>query len=359
MVRYIQNGQGQVNKQIAIHGAKDVEAIINGQGKIEQSYHYSPNGILRPIDLHDQIAQITQPRTGNFSITENPFQYSGQYRDSESGLDYLRARYYNPKIQRFIQRDSYQLLNRYGYVKGNPIMGVDPSGHFAEMLGMNYLAQGISDFFLWLLGGLRSVTENSVEARQLGDSMVQKSVKQPLEYVDDRTRIDELNTRLKSSRKRKLEHIAGMAGDIREKVAEVDSWFLDPDGNGHPPSDVQRVAEQAVKSNLGKEYSKDNEWSQGGLIIVKRNPVAPMDYNGVQKNLELIREAKLKHELKNTMMQSDSYNPEVVQTNLSAQREPKSEVKWQNLEPGKANSAGQAIILPADLIGKILSYNQF
>ncbi len=42
MVRYLHDGQGNLQKQIAIHGSKDVDAILNGQGKIERSYHYSP-----------------------------------------------------------------------------------------------------------------------------------------------------------------------------------------------------------------------------------------------------------------------------------------------------------------------------
>ncbi len=130
MVRYVYDGAGNINKQIAIHGNKDVSMIVDDQGKIQESYHYSPNGVtLSP----QEIGQFTDPKPIGLSIMQNPFQYSGEYRDSESGLEYLRARYYNPKIQRFIQHDSYQLLNRYGYAKGNPIMQVDPSGHHSKV----------------------------------------------------------------------------------------------------------------------------------------------------------------------------------------------------------------------------------
>ncbi len=133
MVRYVHGWEGKTQKQIAIHGSKDVEAILNGQGKIQKTYHYSPNGVTKPINPQDQIAKITHPETTDFSINQNPFQYSGQYHDPESGLDYLRARYYNSQIQRFIERDSYQLLNRYAYVNDNPIMGMDPSGHISTL----------------------------------------------------------------------------------------------------------------------------------------------------------------------------------------------------------------------------------
>lgn len=65
------------------------------------------------------------------SILNNPYQYSGQYRDSESHLDYLNARYYDSDTMRFTSRDSYDLLNLYAYADGNPIMNEDPTGHFS------------------------------------------------------------------------------------------------------------------------------------------------------------------------------------------------------------------------------------
>ena len=47
----------------------------------------------------------------DLNIDVNPFQYSSEYKDRESNLVYLRARYYSPDIQQFIQRDSANLLN--------------------------------------------------------------------------------------------------------------------------------------------------------------------------------------------------------------------------------------------------------
>lgn len=129
MVRYVDDGRGNAKKQIMLHGLKDVEVLLNSEGAIHKIYHYSPNGIVTLIDRWNQIGNTAYPEAIGLSITHNPFQYSGEYHDLESGLDYLRARYYQPGIQQFIQRDSYQLLNRYAYVKNNPIMNIDPSGH--------------------------------------------------------------------------------------------------------------------------------------------------------------------------------------------------------------------------------------
>jgi RHS repeat-associated protein len=56
--------------------------------------------------------------------------YTGREAD-ETGLIYYRARYYDPTIGRFTQRDPIGLqggINPYAYVNGNPINWVDPLG---------------------------------------------------------------------------------------------------------------------------------------------------------------------------------------------------------------------------------------
>jgi RHS repeat-associated protein len=60
----------------------------------------------------------------------NPFQYSGQYQDSESTFYYLRARYYDPSTEQFVTRDPISMRTRapYAYVLDTPLNGRDPSG---------------------------------------------------------------------------------------------------------------------------------------------------------------------------------------------------------------------------------------
>ena len=66
---------------------------------------------------------------GGFSIRQNPFRYSGYYFDSESALCYCKARYYSPDMMRFMNRDTYDVSNRYAYCGGNPVANVDLNGH--------------------------------------------------------------------------------------------------------------------------------------------------------------------------------------------------------------------------------------
>ncbi|WP_113672759.1 RHS repeat domain-containing protein [Vallitalea guaymasensis] len=98
----------------------DVVAITDTQGNVEKRYEYNAYG--------------EDYTSGN--AVRNPLKYFGQYYDEETGTYYLRARYYNPVLNRFITEDSYLgnpndplSLNLYIYCHNNPIMFVDPSGH--------------------------------------------------------------------------------------------------------------------------------------------------------------------------------------------------------------------------------------
>ena len=66
----------------------------------------------------------------------NSIRYAGEFYDAETGLYYLRARYYDPYIGRFISEDSYWgednnplSLNLYTYAHNDPLKYIDPTGH--------------------------------------------------------------------------------------------------------------------------------------------------------------------------------------------------------------------------------------
>jgi RHS repeat-associated protein len=73
--------------------------------------------------------------------------FTGKERDPESGLDYLSARYYSSNLGRFSSPDPLgghqedaQTLNRYAYVRNNPLNLTDPTG-----LDFNLYCQKESD----------------------------------------------------------------------------------------------------------------------------------------------------------------------------------------------------------------------
>ena len=66
----------------------------------------------------------------------NPFVYKGYFFDEETNWYYLKSRYYDPSIRRFINADdcayldnqSLNGINLYSYCGNNPILGYDPDG---------------------------------------------------------------------------------------------------------------------------------------------------------------------------------------------------------------------------------------
>jgi len=92
-----------------------VTSLSNSAGALANTYTY------------DSYGKLT---TSTGTIT-NPYRYTGREADSETGLDYYRARYYDPSTGRFISEDPSGFaagVNFYAYTLGSPINFRDPSG---------------------------------------------------------------------------------------------------------------------------------------------------------------------------------------------------------------------------------------
>ncbi len=121
------------------------------------SYLYGPNGL--PVESisntgtvayyhHDQLGSTTllTSSAGSKLVTytynsygliakqkgssTNPMLFAGQYRDLESGLYYLHARYYDPSTAQFMSVDPNVSVTGqpYSYAGDNPVNETDPSG---------------------------------------------------------------------------------------------------------------------------------------------------------------------------------------------------------------------------------------
>ncbi|WP_158289964.1 RHS repeat-associated core domain-containing protein [Ramlibacter sp. WS9] len=86
----------------------------------------------------NSVEQIDVDAFGNLYQSAEPQQthlYTGEYWDQDAQLVYLRARWYDPRIGRFVSADPFEgkqqnprSLNRYSYADAEPIHHMDPSG---------------------------------------------------------------------------------------------------------------------------------------------------------------------------------------------------------------------------------------
>ena len=100
-----------------------------------------PTGAVVGTSVYDTHGK----RTGTTGTVTSPVGYVGEYRDAESDLIYLRARYYDPTTSQFLTRDPLVSATRdpYGYASGNPISLIDPLG----LAGLNPLKWKKDDWF--------------------------------------------------------------------------------------------------------------------------------------------------------------------------------------------------------------------
>ncbi|AOT68322.1 RHS repeat domain-containing protein [Geosporobacter ferrireducens] len=180
------DGNGNLKASI-IWGHKPLARIEQGKW-----YYYVYNGHGDVVQLVDENGNIVNRYTydewGNLLASdetiENPIRYAGEYYDEETGLYYLRARYYDPTIGRFISKDSYEgavtnplSMNQYIYCMNNPLVYVDPSGNIPEktrayLMG---LIHAIDDGFFFgaaskLTGNTPAGWQNSSYAKEFNET---------------------------------------------------------------------------------------------------------------------------------------------------------------------------------------------
>ncbi|MDQ2807657.1 MAG: DUF6531 domain-containing protein [Chloroflexota bacterium] len=112
--RLVEQVQGNTPTYYHLDQLGSVRALTNMSGALGATYSYDPYG-------------TTISSTGTLV---NPFRFTGQYQDDESGFYYLRARYYDPTSQQFLTMDPLRAATTqaYNYADGSPTNATDPSG---------------------------------------------------------------------------------------------------------------------------------------------------------------------------------------------------------------------------------------
>jgi len=96
-------------------GLGSITSLSNGAGALANTYSFDSFGNL----------------TASTGTITNPFRYTGREFDSETGLYYYRARYYDATAGRFLSEDPTRFdagIDFYPYVGNNPATMIDPAG---------------------------------------------------------------------------------------------------------------------------------------------------------------------------------------------------------------------------------------
>ncbi|UBB18809.1 RHS repeat-associated core domain-containing protein [Comamonas odontotermitis] len=145
-VIYLPTAQGmvpvaaQINGRLyAIHAdhLSTPRRLTNQQGQVAWQWLLTGFGEVSPTTGAKGYVQADSPVAGSLpsyapEVTFN-LRYPGQQWDEETQLSYNVNRYYGPQEGRYIQADPIGLdggWNRFAYVGGNPLNGVDPLGLF-------------------------------------------------------------------------------------------------------------------------------------------------------------------------------------------------------------------------------------
>ena len=138
----------------------DVTEVYNVRGELVAKYSYSAYGKCTIEYNKDNAAYF------------NPIRYRGYYYDEETGLYYLKSRYYDPETGRFLNADDISYLapetinslNLYAYCGNNPVMRIDENGNawwdwllgivvIVAAVGLSIMTAGLATPISAALGG--------------------------------------------------------------------------------------------------------------------------------------------------------------------------------------------------------------
>ena len=184
------NSQNEVNfYQFNAHG--DVVSVLDCFGNTVKNYDYDAFGKQK-----DDIDSFYRNQYGT-AVDDNPFRYCGEYFDDETGLIYLRARYYNPDVQRFVAQDvhwnpdnmiygdnpieltldfdeSVELINRNTLLPVFSIIVQSNNGFVYSGNNPLFFQDENGEFFNTIFGAISGAVQGAVKAAQKGDSILER-----------------------------------------------------------------------------------------------------------------------------------------------------------------------------------------
>ena len=174
-----QAGPGQVagTRYLSVDQLGSTRVTTDGAGANVRRFDYLPFG--------EELLTSNRTSQLGYGAVGPKLRFTGKERDAETGLDYFGARYFSGAQGRFTSPDEWaggivdpftgqqvsqpgplpyaditdpQTLNKYAYVRNNPLRYVDPDGH-CGLIGPGEICESFADFKASLsdriIGGLK------------------------------------------------------------------------------------------------------------------------------------------------------------------------------------------------------------
>lgn len=143
----------QIKGQTTLYYQRDqlssTRLLTTASGSTAGTYAYDPYGNL----------------LSHTGASDTPLRFAGGYQDPETGLYYLRARYYDPRTGQFLSRDPIAPLTQsaYGYVGGNPLNLIDPTGLCGPVCLVKAIGSGLDWTWEEITAAWDLITQNARE----------------------------------------------------------------------------------------------------------------------------------------------------------------------------------------------------
>lgn len=282
------------------NGHGDVVQMVDKNGNVVNNYEY------------DEWGNIT---TNNETVS-NPFKYAGYIYDQETGLYYLKARYYDPKMGRFLNEDPYwnnqntifednqnndpvsnnqaimQSTNLYTYCMNNSLLFIDPSGEDAIYMvdsngaagaGHGALAIQDSDGKWWIMS-YQPVGTNSILGIKVPNVGVVFCELKNIKFADDGKSILSANYTYKGTKATVKGNVSAydsqvyIKGDFTKSCDMASKYEKNPPGYWLTSSNCAWLAIKVLQaSTKGKTYRKLDSilWYDDFLFGKRRNTIIP------------------------------------------------------------------------------------
>ena len=162
--------RGSTTSYYEADGLGSISSLTTATGALAETYTFDSFG----------------KQTGSSGSLTNPFRYTAREFDAETGVEYYRARYYDPGTGRFLSEDPLRWVsdnNFYSYVDNDPTVLTDPFG-------------------LWTCVGAKTVCDFTPEMNEALDKL-EKCLGRPFKITCGR-----------DSHKASDPHMKGLAVDI-------------------------------------------------------------------------------------------------------------------------------------------------